>query len=380
MDRSLRPGLRRWSLEKVVAWDAALPRLMGVNFVPSTASNQLEMFGSATFDAPTIDRELGWAAQLGVNAVRVFLHNLLWESEGAGFLRTVDKFLSITSRHGIGTVLVLLDGVWDPRPAVGRSQRPPRPHVHNSRWVQAPGAAVMGDPTRHDELRGYVEAVLRRFANDSRVLVWDLANEADNSNVDSYGARGTLFGARATELAPLAKARAARELLRKLFLWARRVAPTQPLTAAVYRSPSFDAEADAYRGATSWILLQVSDVLSFHTYEPAANVTNELSTLVAKQPDRPILCSEYLARPEDSTLDPVLGVLLSRRVHAFSWGLVAGKTQTIYPWTSWKTRLSAPPEVWMHDLLRADGTPYHSAEAAYMREQARRHGVKPLSF
>jgi hypothetical protein len=114
----------------------------GANFIPSTAINQLEMWQEETFDPETIDRELGWAAGLGLNSMRVFLHHLLWEQDREGFLRRLDRFLEIAEHHRIGVIFVLFDGVWDPEPRLGK-QRAPRPHVHNSGWVQSPGAAVL---------------------------------------------------------------------------------------------------------------------------------------------------------------------------------------------------------------------------------------------
>ena len=87
-------------------------------------------------------------------------------------------------------MMVPLDAVWDPHPRIGK-QREPRPHVHNSGWVQAPGAEILGDPKRHDELRPYITGLIRHFRNDKRIQVWDVFNEPENSNVNSYGERGT---------------------------------------------------------------------------------------------------------------------------------------------------------------------------------------------
>ena len=114
------------------------------------------------FDPATIDRELGWAEDLGFNSVRVFLHHLLWEHDREGFLRRAERFLEIADRHKVGVMFVLFDSVWDPFPRPG-TQRAPRPHVHNSGWVQSPGLEVLKDPSRHGELEGYVGGVVGRF-------------------------------------------------------------------------------------------------------------------------------------------------------------------------------------------------------------------------
>jgi hypothetical protein len=48
--------------------------------------------------------------------------------------------------------------------------------------------------------------------------------------------------------------------------------------------------------------------------------------------------------------------------------LVAGKTQTNYPWDSWTKEYTAPPEIWFHDIFRSDGTPYSQEEVIFIRE------------
>ena len=145
----------RWSPEKANAWYEKQPWLVGCNFIPSTAINQLEMWQADTFDPETIDRELGWAEGLGFNSVRVFLHHLLWEQDREGFLKRMDQFLEIADRHKIGVMFVLFDSVWDPHPKLGK-QREPQPGLHNSGWVQSPGADDLMNPERHKLLEDYV--------------------------------------------------------------------------------------------------------------------------------------------------------------------------------------------------------------------------------
>ena len=75
----------RWSVEQAQAWGINTPWLRGANFNPSTAINQLEMWQAETFDPQTIDRELGWAAGIGLNCMRVYLHHVAWEADKLGF-------------------------------------------------------------------------------------------------------------------------------------------------------------------------------------------------------------------------------------------------------------------------------------------------------
>jgi hypothetical protein len=340
----------RWTIAQAAAWQRDHPWLVGCNYTPSTAINQLEMWQADTFDLETIDRELGWAEALGFNSVRVFLHHLLWQQDRAGFLERIDAFLNVADRHGIGAMLVPLDGVWDPHPRLGK-QRAPRPHVHNSGWVQSPGAEILRDPTRHAELEPYIKGVIAHFRNDPRVQVWDLYNEPENPNEAAYGSK---------ELPN--KGEMSLLLLREVFTWAREVRPSQPLTCGVWRgtwgAPEKLTPMERFQ-------LEASDVISFHAYGSIDEVRKCVENL--QRYKRPILCTEYMARPRGSTFDPILGYFKKKHVGAYNWGFVAGKTQTNYPWDSWEKQYTTEPPVWFHDIFRPTGTPYIAQEVAYIR-------------
>jgi hypothetical protein len=340
-----------WPPERAAAWAREHPWLVGCNYIPSTAINQLEMWQAETFDPATIDRELGWAEGLGFNSVRVFLHDLLWEQDAPGFLARMDQFLAIADRHKIGVVFVPFDAVWDPAPRLGK-QREPKPGLHNSGWVQSPGAKVLADPARQDALKPYVAGVVGRFRDDRRIHAWDLFNEPDNTNRSSYG-----------RLEPANKPELSLALLRKTFAWARAVGPSQPLTAGVWQGRLTDP--DRLSPINRYMLTQ-SDVISFHNYRPLAELKRDVEAL--KRYGRPLLCTEYMARPAGSTFDPVLPYLKEQGVGAYNWGFVAGKSQTIYPWDSWQKPYAAEPPVWFHDIFRPDGTPYIAAEVAFIRK------------
>jgi len=346
----------RWTAEEANAWYAKQPWLVGCNFSPSTAVNQLEMWQADTFDPETIDRELGWASSIGFTSVRVFLHNLLWEQDREGFLARVDKFLEIADKHGIGVMLVPLDGVWDPQPKLGK-QRDPRPHVHNSGWLQAPGAEILRDPGRHDELKPYIVGFIRHYKNDRRVQAWDLFNEPDNPNRNSYGVDGFR-----TELPEDVKEEMATKLLAKLFVWAREAEPTQPLTSGVWRG---DWSSDDNLTAYNKLMLDQSDVVSFHCYGPPQNMKDRVNEL--RRFGRPLLCTEYMSRGSGSTFDPIMGYLKEQNVAAYNWGLVDGKTQTAYPWETWQKQFTAKPDLWFHEIFWADGRPYDAKEVDYIK-------------
>ncbi|GAC1464273.1 MAG: cellulase family glycosylhydrolase [Isosphaeraceae bacterium] len=339
-----------WSPKKANDWYRSRAWPVGCNYAPSTAINQLEMWQADTFDPETIDRELGWARELGFNSLRVFLHHLPWETDRDGFLRRIETFLQIADKHGINVMFVLFDAVWDPFPKAG-PQRAPKPHVHNSGWVQSPGLEILKDPARHDELESYVKGLIRHFRDDRRVLAWDLFNEPDNRNSSSYERHE-----------PTNKAGLALALLKKEFAWARAADPSQPLTSGVWQGDWTEEKLSPMNR----FQLETSDIITFHDYNPLPEVQARLAPL--RRYGRPVLCTEYMARPRGSTFDPVLGLFREQRVGAYNWGFVAGKSQTIYPWDSWVQTYNAEPKVWFHDIFRKDGTTYDRSEVEYIKK------------
>ena len=340
----------RWSEDKANTWYAGHRWLVGCNYTPSTAINELEMWQADTFDPSTIDRELGWAEGLGFTSVRVFLHNLLWQQDSAGFLQRMDKFLSIAHKHHIGVAFVLFDSCWDPDPALG-PQRAPKPFLHNSGWVQSPGREFTSHPARLDELKPYVQGVVGHFRNDPRIDFWDVYNEPDNRNDPSY-----------IRSEPANKVETSRLLLQKTFAWARAMNPTQPLSSGPWLGPWADP---ASLRPMEKVQFDQSDIITFHCYDKVDKLKTCIDAL--RRYHRPVICTEYMARPIGSTFDPNLGFLKEQHVGAYNWGFVDGKTQTIFPWDSWTQTYTNEPPVWFHDIFRPDGTPYRSAEVQYIK-------------
>jgi len=340
----------RWTAERANDWYAKQPWLVGANFVPSTAINQLEMWQADTFDPQTIDRELGYAQGIGMNTMRVFLHDIAWREDPEGFYSRVDKYLEIADHHGIKTLFVIFDAVWHPNPHPGR-QPAPVPGLHNSGWVQSPGRAYLESPEKQDELKPYVIGLLTRFKNDPRILAWDLFNEPDNPNRQAYGIDGSKI-----ELNEADKVKFATQLLQKTFAWAREAQPSQPLTCGVWLGDYIAHPTPIQR-----LQLEQSDIITFHNYDGPDELRKRIEGL--KKLGRPVLCTEYMARGNNSTFKGNLPVLKDFNVAAWSWGLVCGKSNTIYPWDSWVKAYTNEPTVWFHDIFRADGTPFSVSEA-----------------
>jgi Cellulase (glycosyl hydrolase family 5) len=353
-------GREIWSQEKANRWYEQQGWLVGANFIPSTAINQLEMWQAASFDTATISRELGWARSLGMNTSRVFLHDLLYEQDSLGFYQRIDTFLRIASRHQIRPMFVLFDSCWDPFPQPG-PQRAPKPHVHNSGWVQSPGQKALNDPSQYPRLERYVKGVVKRYARDKRVLIWDVWNEPDNMTGSSY---------QKVELPN--KVALVQSLLQQTFVWARAANPSQPLTAGIWVG---DWSSHDKLKPIEKLMIEQSDVISFHNYDKAPEFEKRITWL--QRYGRPILCTEYMARPNGSTFEGFLPVAKKYKVAMYNWGFVNGKTQTIYPWDSWTKTYTGEPPVWFHDIFRQDGTPYRAEEVQLIRELTSSKEVKP---
>ncbi len=342
----------RWTEKQARDWYARQPWLVGSNYAPASAINELEMWQAETFDPATIDKELGWAESLGMNTMRVFLHDLLWQQDAAGFKKRLDQFLRIAAKHKIKPMLVLFDSVWDPNPQLGK-QRDPKPGVHNSGWLQSPGAKALQDPSQHPRLEAYVKGVVGAFAKDQRILAWDVWNEPDNLNGSSYG-----------KLEPANKVELVLALLPRVFAWTREAGATQPLTCGVWKG---DWSSESKMTAMDKLQIELSDIVSFHNYDDAAAFEKRIQWL--QRYNRPILCTEYMARGNKSTFEGSLPVAKRYNVAAINWGFVVGRTQTHLPWDSWqKPYVDREPSIWFHEIFRQDGTPYRKEEVELIRK------------
>jgi hypothetical protein len=340
----------RWTEAQANQWYSHQPWIVGSNFLPDDAINELEMWQADTFDPKEIEKEFGWAESIGMNTMRVFLHDLLWQ-DPQGFQKRLDEFLTIASRHHIRPMLVLFDSCWDPNPKLG-PQHPPIPGVHNSGWVQSPGAKALTDPSQEGRLREYVQGVVGAFAKDPRILAWDVWNEPSNTNGGEYH-----------RMDPKNKQARVLELLPQVFEWARSVHPTQPLTSGVWEGEWSLDKADAI----TKVQLEQSDVISFHNYNWPEDFEEHVVTL--EQYHRPILCTEYMARSAGSTFDTILPIAKKHHVAAINWGFVVGKSQTNLPWDSWeRPYVLRPPTIWFHDVFYPDGRPYRQHEVDLIRQ------------
>jgi len=347
--------MNRWTVEQANEWYEPQPWLVGCNFLPSSAINQLEMWQADTYDPETIDRELSWAEGLDFNTLRVYLHDLAWSADQDGFARRVDDFLGIAQRHGMRVLLVFFDDCHRSDPEPGAQPLPVR-GVHNSGWKQSPGQKLVhqfhngtAPEDQRGRLREYVRGMLTRFADDERVLMWDLYNEPGG------GGNGD----------------ATIELLEATWEWAQGARPSQPLTACL----------DGSSGARNIAINEAqSDVITFHCYSGEA-LEKAIVQHKSAHSGRPVICTEYMARELGTTFQHSLPIFKAHRVGCYNWGLVAGKSQTHFNWKT-VTRLEElrregaflrpgdaipEPPLWFHNIFRIDGTPFDQKEVDFIK-------------
>lgn len=329
----------RWPVDRAQEWYDQIGQIRGFNYLPRTAVNMTEMWQEETFDPRTIDEELGWAEQAGYNSVRIFIQYLVWESDPAGMKARLNAFLSIADEHRLSTMIILFcDCAFSGREPYLGPQADPVPGVHNSQWVPSPGFERMANPAAWPGLERYVKDIIGYFAEDPRVLIWDLYNEPGNSEMGEKSL----------------------PLLDSVFAWARETSPSQPLTTGPWMWNTF-------KDPVSKRSMDLSDIISFHYYQAAAAIGGYLAACEAYE--RPVLCTEWLRRGHGNTFAEILPIFSEHRIGWYHWGWVAGRTQTYLPWES---KAGAPhPEIWQHDILREDGTPFDANEIEMVRSISR---------
>lgn len=336
---------KKWSTERANNYFKQFPWLSGCNFIPSNAINQLEMWQKETYDISTIKKELGMAKELGFNCMRIYLHDLLWEVK-EDFIPRFNEVLDTCKSLGIYFIPVLLDDCWKDNPKLG-PQPEPKPRSHNSGWLKSPGTEIALDPKKWGRIEVYVKEVLKEFTNHTQIVFWDLYNEP---GVPPHHEKMIPF-------------------LQAVFTWAREVDPSQPLSTGVWNKHIPEVKPAQ---------LALSDIISFHCYADLEELKEIIEEF--KELDRPMICTEYMSRHTGNTFQTHLPVFQENNVGAINWGLVSGKTQTIYPWDFLEKTVvmcedKDEPTLWFHDILRPDGTPFSQEEVEVIKKINKRREI-----
>lgn len=338
----------RWSEGKANDWYAAQPWPVGCVYMPSYGGTPVEIWGEEYFNADVVDSELALAEDLGFNAIRIFLCDIVWQEDPDGFMDRLEETVRIADKHGLRILMTFFtNGGTIKNPFTG-PQPQPVPGVHNSVWMSSPGKDVVNDPGKWPVMERYVKQVIRKYRKDPRILAWCLYNEPENTN--------------GFETLPF---------LKEVYRWAREVNPVQPLTSPMWATP----DSRSYNKEISEFICSASDIISFHSYNDLSKCS--LFVDYCLQFGRPVICSEWMARSRGSDYYSILPLFKEKKIGSFSYGLVNGKQQCHYPWNPVEDGKPVPfteePSVWFHDLFYPDHTPYSEEETAFIKEMTRQY-------
>ncbi len=339
-----------WSAEKANEWFKAQPYRAGVNFLPSYAANAIDFWQKETFNIDVIEKELKLASSIGFNAVRIWLSPTVWKYQRETMEENLEAFLKVADKYGIGTMIVFFDTAVKVDAKLG--EQPWFRGRHGGGDPNAkPDLTYLSDKSKWGILEEFIKAVVTKYADDPRVICWDIINEPGNSGAWFY----------VVSCVDLIKASAK---------WARDCNPSQPITFGLvlpddehpWEIVGTYLPDNKYLGnILNKVQCEESDIISYHSYSSVLVHERWMKTL--KRYNKPIMCTEWMGRIHGSTFIPILGYLKEKNVWAFSYGLVEGKAQFHLPWPGDENDSG----VWFHYVFRSDHTPYCPEEVEYIK-------------
>ena len=343
---------RRWTITEANEWYSRQGWLRGCNFIGSDCANRLDMWQSYKSDEKlaTAERELALAQKIGFNVVRVWASFDVYLAEPDSYFEIFEKYVALCDKYGQKMVVVLAHEedlprgeVFVPREmgeqkyALGR---------HQGRFPLTPEQKAMTPyhyleyPELKDKFLDMVRQTVMRYANDERILVWNVLNEP-----------GIHLGNRALDI------------LKLLFKTVRELDPIQPLCADIWHKP----ENGKLATEVDELSYELSDIISLHSYWPYETLVTEIA-YHKKNSGRPIFLTEWLLRIQGSNVNEIYPMLWLENIANCCWGFVVGKTQTNEPWSNmwdeWDEGKGRNYDFtkWMHDLFRPNLRPYDPYE------------------
>ena len=319
----------KWSRERAWEWYRAKPWIRGCNFMGSDCCNRIDQWQEYGFEErmQTADRELKLLAETGFNSIRIILEFIVWKQEHDGFMERLERYIATADRYGISCMIVFGNDCMPPREELMHRMHLGEQRVdwgyHGGRKVSQHGSfeghgySLLDDPVLAKEHEEWVREIVTKYKDDERILLWDVFNEPGNSK------RGNLSFPQ----------------MKRFFEIIREINPIQPLTVAVW---SGGRDLKALPEIEQWAL-EHSDVVSYHNYASYAENVEILAEL--KTLGRPILNTEWLARPMHNTVEEMFPLFFLERIGCFNWGFVAGKYQTYEPWNGIWDQYEKNPEM-----------------------------------
>lgn len=314
-------------------------------------ANRIDQWQSYGFEErlETTEKELTLMEELGYNAVRILPEFFVWNNEHDGFMKRFDRYLDVCAKHGMSCMVILANDCMPPKGA--RVDRLGEQTVdwgyHGGRKVSQHGRFsdigfhVLDDPETAPKYFEMVREIVETYKNDERINIWNVYNEVGNSNRRDITLKN----------------------LKKILEIVRSIDPIQPLTCETWSlgTQSVEELPEVERYA-----LEHSDLISYHSYSTYDINIQQIHTL--KQFERPILCTEWLARCLHNNVQEMFPLFYLEKIGCYNWGFVAGKYQTTEPWNGlWQDYEKNPGldidfTKWFHDLYRPSFRPYDPKE------------------
>ena len=261
--------------------------LRGANYVPSYARNDVHLW--MEFDPTVIDRELGYAAILKLNCVRVFMQYAVYEADPRTFLGRFERFLALCDKHHVQMMPVLFDSCFGDFPDLIS--------YRDKDWMACPGQNRLG-PEEWPKMERYVRDVVGEHSRDRRIVMWDIMNEPTC----------TRFYEQPAEKERIHK------FLRHFLDYAKSQNPDQPCTVGLMSSAEIPLVIDRV------------DVVGFHSYAPELREDIQQARAMAERAGKPVIINEVVRRPEQP-FELAMPIVREERIGWVFWELMLGKTQ-----------------------------------------------------
>lgn len=348
----------QWTMEQANEWYSRLGWLRGCNFIGSDCANRLDMFQSYKADEKlkTAERELALCQKIGFNTVRIWANFDVYYAEPEEYMEIFERYISLCAKYGQKVMVVLTHEEdlprgekFEPKPmgeqnyALGYHQgrAPLTPERKAMRAMH-----YMEYPELYDRYLEMIVRTVRKYARDERIFCWNIYNEP-----------GIALGDLRAE-----------KILRKIFEVVRAEDPIQPLCADIWKSLA----GKRISSEVEKVALELSDVISFHSYQPFPEIVESLQFL--RSFGRPIFQTEWLHRINHNNVAEMYPLLYLTNVANYCWGFVLGKTQTNEPWDVMWRQLDEGEDhgydftKWQHDLFRPNLRPYDPREIALIEK------------
>ncbi len=293
----------------------------GAVFITSESVNSYQMWEE--YHPDIIDRELAYAHAAGVNMVQVYLNFLTWQKYGPKYIAHIEEFLRRASAHDIKTTFIFFDDVGNVDPPHLAPYSAPVPGVHNSQMQGCPGRDIIDNHYAgyRDQLKSYVQAIIKAHLNDPRIILWQTYNEP--SHVSTL------------------------PLLADSYQWIKETGSRIPVSAT---------------GGGAFYGSYYSDFPTFHSYlDPKAPASQGM---VLGDGGSEHLCTETLDRP-GVDVPKLVKYFSARKTGWVIWELMIGRDNCRFPWGS--PQGASEPTTPFHGLIYPDGHPWSQEDIKVIR-------------